>query len=123
MTNKINTASIAFDIDGVFADTMTLFLDIARDEYDLKNFQYNDITSYNLEECLNIDRKVVESIITNLLDGNHTSPFKTGGGIPRGFNQTRQEADRAGLCSCHSLCDCPAISGTYLRLDTEFSAL
>ncbi|QTA91048.1 5' nucleotidase, NT5C type [Desulfonema magnum] len=80
--NKIDTASIAFDIDGVFADTMTLFLDIARDEYDLKNFQYSDITSYSLEECLKIDREVVESIITKLLDGNHTSPLKPIEGSP-----------------------------------------
>ena len=36
MTNfKIDPASIAFDIDGVVADTMTLFLDIARDEYNI----------------------------------------------------------------------------------------
>ena len=28
----INPASLAFDIDGVFADTMILILDIARDE-------------------------------------------------------------------------------------------
>jgi uncharacterized HAD superfamily protein len=45
----IDPTSVAFDIDGVVADTMTLFLDIARQEYNLNSIQYSDITSYKLD--------------------------------------------------------------------------
>jgi len=44
----INPASVAFDIDGVIADTMTLFLDIARDVFHINGIRYEDILSYNL---------------------------------------------------------------------------
>jgi len=67
----IDVGTVAFDIDGVVADTMTLFLDIARDEYRLNGLRYEDITRYNIGECLNIETETVEAIIGKLLDGNH----------------------------------------------------
>lgn len=67
----INPSSLAFDIDGVLADTMTLFLSIARDEYLIDGIKYEDITCYMLEDCLDIDTKIIEAIITQILDGNH----------------------------------------------------
>lgn len=72
----IDPASVAFDVDGVFADTMTLFLDIARDDYHLTELRYEDIKYYSLEECLGIDKEIVEAIITKILDGNHATPLK-----------------------------------------------
>jgi hypothetical protein len=50
----IDPASVAFDFDGVVADTMSLFLNIASVEYNINGIGYDDITSYNLEECLSI---------------------------------------------------------------------
>jgi hypothetical protein len=41
----INAASVAFDIDGVIADTMTLFLEIASDVYYINGIRYDDIVS------------------------------------------------------------------------------
>ena len=38
----IHPASVAFDIDGVIADTMTLFLDIARDVFHINGIRYED---------------------------------------------------------------------------------
>lgn len=73
---KIDPASVAFDIDGVVADTMTLFLDIARDEYNIDGIRYEDITSYALEECLDIDPLTIDNIITRILNGTHTAPLK-----------------------------------------------
>ena len=61
----INPASLAFDIDGVCADTMSLFLDIARDEYHINHIRYQDITSYRLEDCLNIDSATIDDIVIN----------------------------------------------------------
>ncbi len=59
----IDPASVAFDIDGVVADTMTLFIDIAREEYDIDWIRYEDITSYYLEECITIDSEITSEII------------------------------------------------------------
>ena len=41
----IDPTSVAFDIDGVIADTMALFLDIARKEYRVNGICYEDMTS------------------------------------------------------------------------------
>ncbi|MDM8523331.1 haloacid dehalogenase [Desulfococcaceae bacterium HSG8] len=79
---KIDPASLAFDFDGVFADTMTLFLDIARDEYHLEGLRYEDITCYNLEKCLRIDRQVIDAIIMKLLEGNYSAPLRPIDGAP-----------------------------------------
>ena len=38
----IHPASVAFDIDGVIADTMTLFLDIAGDVFHMSGIRYED---------------------------------------------------------------------------------
>ena len=71
----IDPASVAFDIDGVFADTMTLFIDIARDEHDIGEIKYEDITCYQLEDCLDIDTAIIRDIITKLLDGTYAAPL------------------------------------------------
>ncbi|UCD89837.1 MAG: haloacid dehalogenase [Desulfobacterales bacterium] len=72
----IDPASVAFDIDGVFADTMTLFLDIAREEYEIDGIKYEDITCYALEDCVDIESEIIEKIITKIMDGNHNAPLK-----------------------------------------------
>ncbi|MBT8375189.1 MAG: haloacid dehalogenase [Deltaproteobacteria bacterium] len=72
----IDPKSLAFDIDGVFADTMTLFLDIARDEYNINSIKYEDITNYMLEECLDIDTKTINEIIIRIMDGSHAAELK-----------------------------------------------
>lgn len=72
----IDPASVAFDIDGVVADTMTLFIDIAREEYDIDWIRYEDITSYYLEECITIDSEITSEIINCMLDGDYTIPLQ-----------------------------------------------
>lgn len=77
MTNfMIDPSSLAFDIDGVFADTMTLFLDIAREEYGIDRVAYDDIRCYALEECIDIDTDLIEAIVNRIMDGNHNAPLK-----------------------------------------------
>jgi hypothetical protein len=72
----IDPSSLAFDIDGVFADTMTLFLDIAREEYNIDRVKYEDITSYTLEECIDMEPALIGTIIGKIMDGNHNVPLK-----------------------------------------------
>lgn len=72
----IDPASVAFDIDGVIADTMTLFLDIARKEHAVDWILYEDITSYDLSACLDLDQQIIEDVIRRLLDGDYSTELK-----------------------------------------------
>jgi 5'(3')-deoxyribonucleotidase len=68
----IDPAKVAFDIDGVVADTMTLFIEIARSEYGLEGLRYEDITQYNLEKCFSdVDPGIINEIIRKLVDGDY----------------------------------------------------
>jgi 5'(3')-deoxyribonucleotidase len=73
---KIDPATMAFDIDGVFADTMALFIDIACDEFNINGIKYEDITSYSLKECINMESKLIETIVTKIVDGNYQPPLR-----------------------------------------------
>ncbi len=64
----IPPAELAFDIDGVVADIMTLFIEIARDDYHLDNIRYQDITTYALAECLDLEIPIIEEIIGIILE-------------------------------------------------------
>jgi 5'(3')-deoxyribonucleotidase len=78
----IDPASVAFDIDGVFADTMRLFLDIAHQEFNVDGIRYKDITSYNLTDCLDIEPKIIDAVVTRILDGNYSASLKPIAGAP-----------------------------------------
>ena len=66
----IRPDEIAFDIDGVFANTMGLFLEIARQDYGINHIQYEDITQYYLEKCLDVPSETINAIIDRILDGD-----------------------------------------------------
>lgn len=72
----INHKSLAFDIDGVFADTMSLFIDIAKEEYNIDNLRYENISCYYLEECVDLNPEIIQDIIIKILDGKHNAPLK-----------------------------------------------
>ncbi len=72
----IDPASVAFDIDGVIADTMTLFIDIARDEFGLDSIKYEDVSSYTLKDCLDIDEEILDAVVEKLLNGEYSATLK-----------------------------------------------
>jgi uncharacterized protein len=72
----IDPTSVAFDIDGVIADTMALFLDIARTEYRVNGIRYEDITSYLLAECLDMDPDLIDVILNRIMAGEYGSPLQ-----------------------------------------------
>ncbi|MBW1675627.1 MAG: haloacid dehalogenase [Deltaproteobacteria bacterium] len=72
----ITPGNIAFDIDGVFADTMALFLEIGRKDYGINHIRYQDITEYFLEECLDIDPEIIRVIINRILEGDFEQELK-----------------------------------------------
>ncbi|NPA95323.1 MAG: haloacid dehalogenase [Thermodesulfobacteria bacterium] len=70
---KIKPHQIAFDIDGVVADTMSSFIGIAKKEFGINSIRKEQITSYWLEECLNIPEDIIGAIINRIL----ADPFGT----------------------------------------------
>ncbi|WDN88497.1 uncharacterized protein BuS5_01465 [Desulfosarcina sp. BuS5] len=78
----IDPKLIAFDIDGVLADIASLFIEIARKRYNIKGIGYNDITSYELEDCLSIDTGISEEIIGGILSGRDADDVKPMTGAP-----------------------------------------
>ncbi len=68
---KIKPKEIAFDIDGVVADTMAAFLDVARKEFGVNGIRKEQITTYWLEECLPIGEDIIKAVIERIL----TDPF------------------------------------------------
>jgi len=72
----VTRGNIAFDIDGVFANTMTLFLEIVRNDYGINHIRYQDITEYFLEECLDIDPEIIRVIINRILEGDFEPELK-----------------------------------------------
>ena len=61
----------AFDIDGVVADTMKLFIDIVRESFQIDHLQQKDITSYNLEDCLDLEPEIIAAAIEQIISGRH----------------------------------------------------
>ena len=72
----IDPAKLAFDIDGVIADTMSLFLQIVRDRFKINTIRYEDITCYNLADCLELDPQIIEDVVERILDGDYRFPLK-----------------------------------------------
>ena len=59
--------TIGFDFDGVIADTAEAFIRLACQEHDYCGFSPNEITNFELENCLAIPRTLVEKIFTDIL--------------------------------------------------------
>jgi len=58
---------IGFDFDGVIADTAEAFVRLACADYGYCSFTREDITNFDLENCLDIPRPLVEKIFTTIL--------------------------------------------------------
>lgn len=81
-TPKIDPRSVAFDFDGVVADTMRLFLKVAREVHQIDHLKYDDFTCYNLQDCIDIDAKTLDDIIDRLQEGRYSDPLEPIAGAP-----------------------------------------
>jgi 5'(3')-deoxyribonucleotidase len=72
----IDPTLVAFDIDGVVADTMGLFLDIAASDYQVTGVRYEDISCYYLDECIDMDTAIIDAIVERLLEGDYRQLLK-----------------------------------------------
>ncbi|RLF57976.1 MAG: haloacid dehalogenase [Thermoplasmata archaeon] len=58
---------VAFDIDGVLADTFRVFVETARNQYHVQ-VAYEDITEYDFRKVIDIDMEIARDIIQRILD-------------------------------------------------------
>ncbi len=62
---NISPFKIAFDFDGVVADTFRAFVSIAKSEYGI-DIEYEAITSYEILKIINIEKEVADKIIDTI---------------------------------------------------------
>jgi uncharacterized protein len=67
MAPKIHPAEIGFDFDGVIADTVEAFIRIACEQYAHCGIRPEDITNFSVEQCLDMDAGIAESIFLQIL--------------------------------------------------------
>ena len=60
---KIAVDEIGFDFDGVIADTAGAFLRLACEQYDYCSFTLEDVTHFEVNECLDIPNPLVDAIL------------------------------------------------------------
>ncbi len=78
----IHPRDLAFDIDGVVADTMETFVRIARERYGLSRLSKEDLTCFDLSRCLGLDGKIISDLICTTLDDEHTLELHPVAGAP-----------------------------------------
>lgn len=109
---KIDPRSLAFDIDGVVADTMSLFLAIADEEFGINHIGYHDITDYEILGSGVIDHRIMLEIMVRIVEGRYSrplSPIEHAPDVLRRLNQicrptlfvtARPEADHIAQWMC-----------------------
>ncbi len=79
---KIRPSEVAFDIDGVLADTMSLFIDIAERDFGVSDLRYDVISEYDFGQLGRLDRTLSIEILCRILDGSHALPLEPLTGAP-----------------------------------------
>ncbi len=64
---KINPELLGFDFDGVIADTAETFIRLACEKYGICTICKEDITNFEVEQCLELDQEMVNDIFTMVL--------------------------------------------------------
>ena len=65
---KISPGRIGFDIDGVVADTAEAFIRLARQDHGINTISAEDITEFEVEECLDIPPVIIETVFARILN-------------------------------------------------------
>lgn len=78
----IDPRQLAFDIDGVVADTMDVFVRLARERFGFEDMSKDDISCYNLYECLRIEKDILDELVCLTMDDEHTMQIPPMPGAP-----------------------------------------
>jgi len=80
-TMTIPIQELGFDFDGVIADTAEAFVRLACSEYGYCSFTQEDITNFELQDCLDIPLELVEKIFTDILTDSLATQLKPMPGV------------------------------------------
>jgi hypothetical protein len=72
LRGELEITNLAFDFDGVVADTMSVFVRLAGERYGLSHLSKEQMTSYNLHQCLGLEREVIDDLICLTLSDEYT---------------------------------------------------
>ena len=92
LIDSIDPRHLAFDIDGVVADTMKVFVDLARERYGLHHLTKELLTCYDLRRCVPAPAHVIDELICLTLDDEHTAKIPAMEGAARVLEQLAREA-------------------------------
>jgi len=92
LAGSVDPRDLAFDIDGVVADTMAVFVRLARQRYGLEHLRKDHLHRYNLHECLDLDHAVIDDLICLTLDDEHTMQIPPSPGAPEVLAETSRHA-------------------------------
>ncbi len=67
---------IGFDFDGVIADIGEAFVRMACEQYDFCSFTLEDITSFQVDQCVPVPHNIIEKIFTDILDDSLATRLK-----------------------------------------------
>ncbi len=76
MNRTIPPNKIGFDFDGVVADIGEAFIRMACEQYEFCSFTLEDITSFQVEECIPVPSSIIEKIFTDILDDSLATQLK-----------------------------------------------
>ncbi|MCL5405417.1 MAG: haloacid dehalogenase [Deltaproteobacteria bacterium] len=82
LISSIDPGRLAFDIDGVVADTMSVFVRLAHERYGLTQLSKQDMLCYNLHDCLDLGKEIIDDLIVLTLDEEHTREIPPIPGAP-----------------------------------------
>jgi len=68
----IRPSGLAFDVDGVVADTMAVFVELAHKQYGMTRLTKEDLRCYDLYQCVDAERKVIDDLIGLTLNDENT---------------------------------------------------
>ncbi len=89
-TGSFRPGEIAFDIDGVVADTMAVFVRFARERYGLMSLGKEDLRCFNLYECLDLEREIIDDLICLTLSDESTLETPPMPGAPEVLTELAQ---------------------------------
>ncbi|WP_417910544.1 5' nucleotidase, NT5C type [Candidatus Electronema sp. PJ] len=93
MKPTIDPTRLGFDFDGVIADTAESFLRIACEDYGLCGFCPEDITHFEVENCLDIPAEIVAAIFRKILEDSLGTGLRP---MPGALEVLAELAERAG---------------------------
>lgn len=89
---KIPPHELGFDLDGVIADTAAAFLKIACEQYNYCSFTLEDITNFELEDCIGMPAATVDKIFLDILKDSLATGLEPMPGAVQVLNELASKA-------------------------------